>query len=506
MGPAPPEADGLPPPVEVRPGGAGGHPSGLVPRAVRSTSWSLAAQGMQTVIGVLSFALLSRWLSPSDYGRFGLATVATGVLGVVADIGLTGALIRRPAVDDAALATAFWLAQLGALVLTVACALAVTPLGWFLADASIPRLGVAMAALFVALAPGRVATACLTRELRFRTLAVVATAAALLGMTAALVAARRGLGPWALVIQTLGTAVASSLLLVLVRPTPIRRALWSPDIARELTRFGSQLSGFQLAVTLAHLPEALLLGHAFGQGPVGLMTMAQRLTLVPVQRVCMGVSAVFLPAVSTLEAREARGHALARAVGTLALGVVPACVGLFALAGEVVAFLPARWASLAPALRLFALAGLIEPVTYLSIAVATAGGHGPALLRCAAVLVPLWWGAAAVGVLTGSGTGFFACWSVANVVAGTLLWRLARHDAPAAATLAGAYAWPLALSVLMLLPVRGVLAVLQVQGTRAGLAIGVATGVVTYAALSWGLRREATRRAVRLLRPARPPA
>jgi O-antigen/teichoic acid export membrane protein len=96
----------------------------LAVRAVGSSAWSMFGQIVQVGLGVASFALLSRWLAPSDYGLMGMAATASAFVGVVGDVGVSSLVIRLPTLDAEAESTAFWLSIMGGIVLAIVTAIA----------------------------------------------------------------------------------------------------------------------------------------------------------------------------------------------------------------------------------------------------------------------------------------------------------------------------------------------------------------------------------------------
>ena len=88
-------------------------------------------------MGLGSFAILSRWLTPHDYGLFGMAATVSAFVGVIGDAGVSSAIIRLPQIDAVAEATAFWLSLAGAGILTLLCGVAAPLIGWFYREPSI---------------------------------------------------------------------------------------------------------------------------------------------------------------------------------------------------------------------------------------------------------------------------------------------------------------------------------------------------------------------------------
>ena len=312
-----------------------------------------------------------------------------------------------------------------------------------------------------------------------------------------------GLGPWSLVLMTLSAALALAVGAFVVAPTPISPRLVTRPLLRELGAFGSRLSAFSLALTLSRFFDGPLIGRYIGEGAIGLFTMALRLAHVPVQRLAGAVASVFLPTIVHVDRGAPRQRALARALTIMNLAVVPFCVGVAAIAEEIVALLPPKWSGLAPALRCLALAAMFEPTGFLSISVATAEGRTSALLRATFVIVPVNWAASAVGALSGDATVFFAAWAISNAFGGLVLYQVAARSLELDSPVPRGWLGPVALSVVMAAVVRGVLWLLHLEGTRVGFAVGAAVGVAVYGVLVVLFQRSAISHALALFKKSR---
>lgn len=471
-------------------------------RAVGSGAWSLIGQVFQVVLGLVSFAFLTRWLTPSDYGVLGMAATVTGFLGVVGDSGMTNAVMRLEHIDETAEATAFWLSLAGGTVLAVVSAIAAPILALFYKDRSVTWVALAMAATFILAVPMRVPTARLSREMRFRELTVIGMLSSTGAIAVTLVLASRGFGVWALVAQTLLAYVLQGTLTVAVRPTKIDPRLWSRAKARALGSVGSKLSGFSLAVTVGRALDNVLAGRYLGSAALGLMGMGTKLVQLPVDRLSGTMYSVFLPASVEMadDLRRARALSSALRLGLILVG--PFALGATAIAPEIVAILPARWAGLAPVLRIYALTTLASPIGYLAMAVLVADGRATALLRMAIALIPVSWAAALLGAWSRSVIGMVLAWSFSTVTGSVVLVVLIWKKLRLGLDFWTAILVPTIVSAVMALAVRFTLAVLTLGGTRTGFVVGAATGALFYAALAWLTMRSDLQRVGQLLSTA----
>ncbi len=470
-------------------------------RAARASLWSLAGQGGQQLVGVLSFLLLARWLSPADYGLAGMAAAVSGVLAIAGDTGVVASLVRQPDIDEVAEATAFWVALAGAAVLAGVVAASAPLLAWYFADTRIAALALAMGLNFLLAVPGRVSTAKLAKQLDFSRLARVGFVASLSGLLAGVLIARKGGGAWALYAQMATTFAAQAALLVASAPYRVSVAKFSREKAASLATFGSEMTGFLLAVTLARTGDTVLGGRLIGPAPLGLLSMGAKLGVVPVQRLSGALSSVFMPAYFEM-AEGSRGAAFSRALSLTAVVTFPVSLGIFAVAPEVVAFLPARWSGLVPTLRILSVGTLVEPLAGYSFAVLSAQGRSTALFRLGLLLVPIGWVGSLFGGLAGSAKWLAAAsvaWSAANAVGmAALIWRpLALNR-----SIVRRLAVPLVAALTMAGAVRAVLTVTETDGRRMGLVVGVATGALIYGLALCTVLRADRDRLVDLLRGA----
>ena len=496
-----PMTDSDPPSASGNPGsGTDAPPPRLAARAAGSSVWSLAGQVFQVLLGLASFGLLTRWLTPADFGVLGMAATVSGFLGVIGDSGMTSAVMGLPKIDASAEATAFWLSVIGGAILTLIAAAAAPILAWFYQNHSITWVSVALASTFFLAAPMRVPTAKLYRALRFRDLTVINIVANTVSVALAVVLAIRGFGVWALVAQGLATFVVQTVMTVAAAPPQVKLHLWSRSHARALGKVGSRLSGFSLAVTISRALDSVLAGRFLGSSALGFMGMGMKLAYTPVERLSSAMYNVFLPATVELGEDGRQGRAFKSVVRLILIVVAPFSLGTVAIAPEIIALLPPRWLGLTPVLRLYALTSLFSPVSYLAMSVLIAHGRASALLRASIALIPVCWAAAIFGALSGSVVGMTAAWCLSVMAGGVLFVWLVRHRMALGVDFWIAIAVPLAVATLMALSVRLVLSLLGLSGTRLGVLVGGLVGAGVYGALAWLTMRGDLIRVMQLLR------
>ncbi len=489
-----PNAVATPAPLEAK--------APLAVRAVGSSGWNMISQAFQVVLGVVSFGFLSRWLTPADYGLLGMAATVSGFVGILGDVGVSSNVIRIRDLDHAAESTAFWLSIIGGGVLALVTAISAPIVARFYRNDAITMLTLGLATTFLLAAPGRVSSAKLTRELRFRASTIIGISANLGATTLVIFMAYRGFGTWALVCQTAATFTIQSTLTWIVCPPRVKLSMFSRARAREFAKFGSQLTGYGLATTAARALDNVLAGRLLGSSAVGFMTTGMKLAYYPVDRLCSAIYWVFLPTTAELDNVAQQSRAFQSAARLLFMLVGPFAFGAAAIAPELVTLLPHKWFGIAPIIMAYALTSLALPLNYLSLAVLVAIGRADVMLRTALALIPVCWIGALVGSLSGSVLIMVCAWSFAVwLSAGTVfrfVWRHLQFTRKFWSVLVA----PLAVSFGMALGIRFVLHVAGLSGHRAGVAVGIPVGVLLYVALGWVPLRADAFHAIGLFRQA----
>jgi len=470
-------------------------------RAAGSAMWNVAQQAVQTVLGFATAAALTIWLRPDDYGVFSMAATIVAFIGIFGDAGLTQTLVRRPELDEVVEASGFVMAMLAGLLLTAAALLAAPVLGLYFGRRDVGVMAAVLAANFLITAPGRVSSAKLMRQLRYRALSAIGLTSSVIASALGIMAASRGMGGWSLALSFLAAPAILSVLYWATDPPAVGRARFSRPVARELSAFGAKLSGFTLAVSIAALPTTVLVGRFAGPAALGLFSMGMRLIAIPTSKIGGAFSAVFLPAIGKVAPDERRRSYLLT-LRTLTMFTAPVALGILAVADELVTVLPPSWSGLAPTLKIFAVGAVIESLGPMPTALLTAEGRSDTVFRLGLFVIPWAWLVFGVGAWMGTLSAFAVAWSVMNIVGGIVFLSVAAGNRKEAIRVLASLIRPIVAAVLMCLGVTLLLRVTGTSGRRSGLLVGIPAGVLLHYGLCSVLLPAETRRAVKLIRSA----
>lgn len=290
-------------------------------RAASGVLWLAANKWVVRASGFVTLMVLTRQLSPREFGVVAAAMAVIPMVYLLSDLGFSTYLLQADDADQESLSTAFW-TSVAAAVLLSAGLVATAPL--LAAAFQSPDLAQVLRVLVLAAVPtvlAGVPLALLRRRLAFRSVALQSLVAALLGQVVAVVLALRGGGVWALVYQVI---VAQSVIAVLAW----RGARWRPSLQvsrprlRRMVAFGVWVTGYDLMATVRAVAESWIVSVALGPSALGLLNIAQRLVLVAQEL----VAASMVPVSTTVFAKVRESGDRLRGAYLKALGLVYAVV------------------------------------------------------------------------------------------------------------------------------------------------------------------------------------
>ena len=270
--------------------------SELRTRAVLGIVWSSVHRFGSMIISFLGNIVLTRLLSPEDFGVIGMMMVFIAICNTLIDGGLASALIQKDQVDDIDYSTVFsW-------NLAISVFFYITL--FFTADFisafyNINQLNDILKVLGLVLLINSlylVQVNQLMRQLNFKLLALINIAGNLSGVIMHIFSIF-GMGVWSLVVKNLTTSVVIAIFCFTL-------GSWKPSFGFSIKSF-KELFGFGSFVLLANLAEtiyvniqALIIGKVFSADQLGYYTQAKKLEEVPTKGLASSQSSIF-PVFST---------------------------------------------------------------------------------------------------------------------------------------------------------------------------------------------------------------
>jgi PST family polysaccharide transporter len=375
-------------------------------------AWVAWGSGAMAVLKVGVLVVLTRLLSPADFGVVAAALVVIDFSLNFSQLGLGPALVQRSVLEPRHLSTAFFASTFLGLLVGAGIWLTAPLIADFFRMADLVPVIRVLALTFPIGGLGIVSDSLLSRALRFRVVANRDLLAYALGYGVAGVGlAALGWGVWALVAaQLTQTTVRTGILLRAAPPALRPRPTWASFL--ELMEYGGGQSVGRIGVILANQADNLVVGRWLGAAALGLYTRAYQLMSVPSALLGDMLDKVLFPTLSRVQHDLSRlESAYLQGTGLLALLTLPTGVVCAVLAPELVAvaFGP-RWEALVPAFQVLALGMMFRTSSRMSDSLSRAMGK---VYRRA-------WRQAAYAVLVFFGAWVGHRWGVTGVAFGVL--------------------------------------------------------------------------------------
>ncbi|KPF63275.1 lipopolysaccharide biosynthesis protein [Porphyrobacter sp. AAP60] len=270
-------------------------------RAFGGAVITLGASAALFAIQILQLAVLSRLLTPEDFGLVGMAMVATMFVRLFSDVGLPMATVQREEINQDYVSAVFYIDMLASLALTAVCILLAPFASMVFSEPRVTLVIVAIAFTFPLGALRGQHQALLTRRMKFLRLNLVNVSANATGAaTAILCAWKGGIGYWSIVAGLVVNSLTAMVLSWIASP-------WKPSRLRSLTqassalRFGLNLLGANLASWLWKQADRALIGWRWDATELGHYTRSYSVLMVPIGLISGPISSAVIPALSRLQ-------------------------------------------------------------------------------------------------------------------------------------------------------------------------------------------------------------
>jgi O-antigen/teichoic acid export membrane protein len=333
----------------------------LVRKTGRGIGWNLLSQGAQQTVRFVVIVVLTKFLSPSDFGVFAMTLVFTELIRPFREWGFQAALIQKENLDAEYLNTAFW-AVCGLALVLFAVSLAFAPwIGMFFHEPMVAQMIPVIGGTFLMSPFGSVQWALSSKNLDFRTIAFVDATSVLCYGVAACWLAGNGFGVWSLVWATVLREFVWSIHFWLLHP-------WRPALSfcfkkfKELSHFSMHCMGTGFLNYSINYFDFLMAGRALGPAPLGFYNLAVNTTSKPETRIVSQVVSAVFPAYSMIQGdperiREAHLTTL-RAIATI---TAPLLAILFVAAPDFVAvFFSEKWTPAVLPIQIMCFSGFLK--------------------------------------------------------------------------------------------------------------------------------------------------
>jgi polysaccharide transporter, PST family len=340
--------------------------SSLEGTAIRGGVAVIIGQVLRTVIQLVGLILLARLLTPVDFGLVAMVTSVIGVTSVLSDFGLSMAIMREASLKPAIRDGLFYINAVLALV-TAGCVYAAAPLiAAFYREPLLEEV-TRWLALFVCVsgfAPQFRAE--LARKYKFKALAIVDPISQAVALAAACVAALRGAGYWAVVIQQ-GTAAVVLIVALVALSRYVPRSRPSLRGLKEHVSVGATSLGLDVTNYAAVYAAPAAVGQALGAAAVGLYSRAFQLVAFPLVQLAGPLTRVVVPILAHVDDGAPLVAAAKRVQLVMTYGLLP-FIALIIVGGSdlVEVLFGPDWRGSGPLAQILAAGGVFQIFGYVN--------------------------------------------------------------------------------------------------------------------------------------------
>ena len=454
-----------------------------------------AVQGLQFFI----FVLMARALTPTDYGLVGMLTFFIVIAQLVAEGGLSQAIIRKLDRDEKDLSTSFFVNISVGGVLYLILYLSSSMIAQFYEEPALLNMLRVMGLCVIIQSSLVVHRALLTSRLDFKSQAKSTLVGALASGLCGISMAYKGYGAWAIVGLQLTNQIATGISLWLVSD-------WHPKWQFSASSF-KNLYGFGYKLLLSNVIESiynsflvLSIGKVFSAYALGSYTNAKQLGSVSSENLTRIVQRAAFPKFCTLQndTRKLR-QSISDYLRIMIFIIAPLMLGLAALSQPLTtALIGPQWLYTGRLLRILCVCFLFFPLTSVNFMVLEILGKGVSYLRLQIIKVAV--GLSLLALLLPYGlsavcVGLVITATISYVVSASLAGQsICFGFIPQIKTI-----FPIIINALIAASIMFALQ-FTIEGEWLQVTIGILAGLLTYGALSLTFQTELCNMLVSLLR------
>ena len=338
----------------------------LINKTIHGLSWNFKSQLIAQVINFLVAFLLMRWLAPEDFGKFAMVFVIVKFLQIIRGVGFTVAIIQKKTLNDSDLSTAFWFQIFLAGSISIALFCSGSFFNTIYEETVLNQISFWFGIDFIIGSFGLVPTALLRKELHFKTLFKINTAAILISSCCGIGMALNGMGYLSLIGKMLSWTLITSLgTFIFVKWKP--QFLFSKKSLRNLLRLGLPDTGNYMLWYLSMNTDDFFIGRIIGATSLGFYNRAYTIMLLPLANVSLVLKDVLFSMWSKIQDDTQRINRMYLKVsGIIALITSPSMVFLALFSEPIITILfGIKWLPMATTLSILSVIGIFQSVNSL---------------------------------------------------------------------------------------------------------------------------------------------
>ena len=332
-----------------------------------------------------------------------MALVVTGLVSLLVDFGIGIGLVQFECIEGESLndrfRSGFFFTCASGFIASILMFFPMSyVISWFYHEEALVNISKLLSINVLVNSLSIIPAANLTRDLKFKELAIADILSVFLGAIAAVIVAYLGGGIWSLITLQLVSVSAKMLSLWFFCGFAILKGIYSFGLMTELLSFGIKVLGTRLLFFIRTNFDSVLIGSILGANMLGIYTLAFTITETLRSQIAGIISRVMLPIYSRMQ-NDSHGIAILylKVTRLMTLTMFPFFITIVLYSKDIIEMLfSSEWSSAAFPAALLAVSGLIYSVSGPSIEVLQGIGRPSAILRISFinlifVAMPLTW-------------------------------------------------------------------------------------------------------------------
>lgn len=354
----------------------------LKSKTVSGVLWSaierFSLQGVQFIINIL----MARLLLPSDYGMIGMLAVFLQISQTFIDSGFSDALVQKKDRTETDLSTVFYFNIIISVLLYILLFIGAPYIAQFyrMPELTLVTRVIMLNLIFSSFAA--VPKTILTIRIDFKSQSKISLISAIISGIVGITMAYKGLGVWALVIQSLLNASLTVLLFFYyIHWRPLK--VFSKESFQRLFSFGSKLLFSRLIHALYYNLYSLVIGRKYSSAELGYYTRAEQFAILPSSNINAIISRVTFPILSNIQDDNVRlASAYRKYIKLASYLIFPLMVGLAAVAQPLVLLLlTEKWMMAAVLLQILCFDWMFDHLSIINLNLLYVKGRSDWALR-----------------------------------------------------------------------------------------------------------------------------
>lgn len=321
--------------------------SNFTKKIITDVSVTSALGIVAILIDILLISILSRLLTPSDYGIVAAATLFLAFCGLLREIGIGATIIQMPKLSQEDQRTGLTLVMLMSLVIFVICQLGARAFSDFMNIPESEKVLRVLSCMVIFQSLSTISNSLMLRDLQIRRVMTIEIGSRFFSYAVVGVAmAWAGFSYWSLVAAMLCDSIINSMLLMHFARTDLRPQLHRATM-RRLLGTGSGFASSRIINFIALRADVTIVGRYLDATSLGLYSRAYKLMSMPAELYSKVADRVVFPAMAKVQGEPARLRtAFLRGLTLTALFGLPMTVVIYLLSREIIlVLLGPKWSA-----------------------------------------------------------------------------------------------------------------------------------------------------------------